>query len=383
MDTFTREDLEQLIKTPQAPCVSIYHATKQEGGGRVPDPAGFKNLLREAEDALAKAGASPADMKSRMAGLEGLSDNRDFWSSAFQGIAAFAGSEGVKAWRLPLAFPDRVVVASRFHILPLIPLVSEAHRFYLLALSQNAVKLFQGDRAGLRPLQVEGMPANLTEALQYYNIHMDVLFRSTTSHGNTPYAGRGAAIEEDAENLERFVRPIIQSLEHALHNDKLPIVVASTTRLAGALREFGAALPLAKKIVRGNPDRLSGAELHAKAWAALAPVFQEAHRSVVRHFAHLDGTGRVSTRLEEILQAADAGRIEMLLVEEGAERWGSVNPSDWTVSLHARPEAGDEDLLDRAAAATLSNRGKVWVLPKEDFAGLQTAGSPVGSIYRY
>lgn len=383
MEPFTREDLAQLIKSAHAPCVSIYHATKQEGGGRVPDVAGFKNLLREAEHALAKAGANAADTKSRMAGLEELLANRDFWSRTFQGVAVFAGSDGVKAWRLSAAVPDRVVVGSRFHILPLIPLVSEAHRFYLLALSQNSVKLFQGDRAGLRPLPVPGMPANLTEALQYYNIHMDVLFRSTSSHGNTPYAGHGAAIEEDSTNLERFVRPIVQSLERALKNDKLSIVVAATDRLAGALRQFGAALPIAQGFVRGNPDRLSAEELHGKAWAVLAPVFQEAHQRVVRQYAELGGTGRAGTGLEEILRAADAGRIEMLLIEEGAERWGSVNPSSWAVSLHARPETGDEELLDRAAAATLSQRGQVWVLPKEEFAGLQTEGSPVGSIYRY
>jgi release factor family 3 len=383
MDSFTREDLAQLIKTAHAPCISIYHATKREGGGRVPDVAGFKNLLREAENSLAKAGASAEDTKSRMAGLEELLDNRDFWSSTFEGLAVFSGIDGVTAWRLPAAVADRVVVGSRFHILPLIPLVSEAHRFYLLALSQNSVKFFQGDRAGLRPLHVEGMPANLAEALQYYNIHMDVLFRSTTSHGNTPYAGRGAAIEEDTENLERFVRPIIQSLERALHNDKLPIVVASTARLAGALREFGAALPIAQGIVRGNADRLSEEALHKKAWAVLAPVFLEERRRVVRHFADMDGTGRVSTRLEEILQAAEEGRIDTLLLEAGAERWGSVNPSSWAVSLHARPEPGDEELLDRAAAATLGNRGQVWVLPKEEFADLRMAGSPAGSIYRY
>ena len=382
MEIFTRKDLKLLIKDAQPPCISIYLATKRGGAGRAQDHAAFKNLVREAEQALDRMGAGGA-ARSRLASLEALIDDRDFWSGTGDGVAAFSGGGGLRAWRLSAAVPDRVVVGPRFHILPLIPLVPEAHRFYLLALSQNSVKLYQGDRDGLRLLTVEGMPANLAEALQYNDVQMQVLFRSTSGHGNSPYAGHGAAIEEDTANLERLVRPIVQSLEGVIRREKFPIVVAATDRLAGALREFGPTLPIAQGIVQGNADRLSEGELHAKAWAELASVFEDERRRVVQRYAELDGTVRASRGLEEILRAAEEGRVWMLLLEAGAEQWGALSPTSGTVSLHAQAQPGDEELLDRAAAATLGHRGQVWVLPKEELAAVQPAGSPVAAVYRY
>jgi hypothetical protein len=383
METFTRQDLMQLIKDPQAPCISIFLATKRGGAGRSQDHAAFKNLLREAGQALAALGVAAAAVRSRLASLEALLGDRDFWSKTGRGIAVFSDAGGMRAWRLPTEVADRVVVGKRFFVLPLIPLLPDAHRFYVLALSQNAVQLYQGDGDGLLPLPAEGMPASLAEALRYNNIQPQALSRSTPGHGSTQYSAQGAATEEDTENLERLVRPIVRALEGVVKKEPLPIVVAATERLAGALRQFGSALPLAKEIVHGNPDRLSAAELHAKAWAMLAPEFEAERRHAVERYTELDGTVRASRGLEEILRAADEGRVWMLLLEAGAERWGALNPASGTVSVHAQAQSGDEELLDRAAAATLGHRGQIWVLPKEELPAALLAGSPVAAVYRY
>jgi hypothetical protein len=51
--------------------------------------------------------------------------------------------------------------------------------------------------------------------------------------------------------------------------------------------------------------------------------------------------------------------------------------------VHAQAQSGDEELLDRAAAATLGHRGQIWVLPKEELPAALLAGSPVAAVYRY
>ena len=149
MEEFTRTDLMGLIKNPQAPCISIYMATKRGGAGRAQEHAGFKNLVREAGQALTRMGTGADTVQSRLASLEALVNDRDFWSRTGDSVAVFADAGGMRAWRLSAAVADRVVVGPRFLILPLIPLLPEAHRFYVLALSQNSVKLFQGDGEGL------------------------------------------------------------------------------------------------------------------------------------------------------------------------------------------------------------------------------------------
>ena len=75
-----------------------------------------------------------------------LLQDSHFWQHQSDGLAIFLSSNRARRYRLPLNFAELVVVADHFHISPLLPLFTGDGQFYILALSQNEVRLLLGTR---------------------------------------------------------------------------------------------------------------------------------------------------------------------------------------------------------------------------------------------
>jgi hypothetical protein len=73
------------------------------------------------------------------------------------------------------------------------------------------------------------------------------------------------------------------------------------------------------------------------------------------------------------------GAVQELLVAIGEHRWGSYDPQSMEVELREEPEAGDQDLLDVAAAYTLVNGGTVHAFNVEELP----ENAPVAATLRY
>ena len=82
-------------------------------------------------------------------------------------------------------------------------------------------------------------------------------------------------------------------------------------------------------------------------------------------YRRLAGTGRTAAGLAPVLSAAEAGRVDTLFLRPEAERWGRYVTGDDSVTLHERPEPGDDELLDRVASQTLRTSGRVLPMPEE------------------
>ena len=79
------------------------------------------------------------------------------------------------------------------------------------------------------------------------------------------------------------------------------------------------------------------------------------------------------------MQAADQGRVDVLLLDERTELWGTYDPTLAELEVHAEPEAGDEDLLDKAAFYTLARGGTVFTVASDSMPD----GGPAAAILRY
>ncbi len=86
-----------------------------------------------------------------------------------------------------------------------------------------------------------------------------------------------------------------------------------------------------------------------------------------------------SSRLEAILPAAVDGRVDRLLVQQGARQWGVFDADKRTVSFNEAPTKENEDLLNTAATETCLTQGSVYLLPRDRMP----EGAPIAAIYRY
>lgn len=94
-------------------------------------------------------------------------DDRPFWQHGSDGLAVFLARDLFRSYRLPIRFDELVAVSNRFHTKPLLPLLTGDGRFYVLALSQNDVRLFLCTKYSVSEVNLEGVPRSLEEALRY------------------------------------------------------------------------------------------------------------------------------------------------------------------------------------------------------------------------
>jgi len=383
MHLLSKEELRTLMEKPEGWCVSMYMPTHRSFPETKQDPIRFKNLLREAEERLKAAGLRSPDAKKMLKQAQPLLKDSLFWQHQSDGFAAFVHSGGFSHYRLPLRLDELVVVADRFHIKPLLSLFSNDGRFFLLALSQNEVRLFLCSRYSTSELELEGVPESLSEALMYDDPEKQLQFhtRTPTVGGGRAaiFHGHGAGTDDAKNNILRYFQQVDQGLREILREERGPLILAGVDYLFPIYREANSYSHLMDTGIAGNPEGWKAEELHAQAWKIVESHFLKAQEDVLAQYEQLKGSGRTSNDLKAIVQGAYEGMIDTLFVAAGIQRWGCYDSGMRTVHLHPHAEPGDEDLIDFAAVHTIFNRGTVYPMKPED---VPDRGAVAG-IFRY
>lgn len=383
MDFLTKDDLKTLMQRREGWCVSLYMPAHRTVPEALQDPIRFKNLLRQAEERLQTGGLRAPEAKQMLASAEQVLDNSQFWQHQSDGLVTFVAADLCRFYRLPLPFQELAVVTDRFHLTPLLPLLSSDGRFYVLALSQNEVRLLQCTRHVVTTVELEGIPKSMAEALKYDDPQRQLQFHTGTPPGTgrrpAIFHGYGVGIDDAKDNILRYFRQVDHGLRELLRGEQAPLVLASVDYLLPIYREATTYAHLMDEGVSGNPEGRLAQELHAQAWKLVEPYFRQAQEEALNQYHQLAGTGRTSTDLRDILPAAAHGRVESLFVAVGVQRWGTYDRATDTITVHQEGQPGDEDLLDLAAMLTISNSGSVYAVEPDKVPGEM----PLAALYRY
>ncbi len=385
MSTLSKDELKVLLETQSRSfdSVSIFMPTYKLGAELRQNPVRLKNLLREVEERLANGAPRPVEVKKFLTPLRELLKDGLFWQHPDDGLAIFLSQEMFRYYRLPLNFKELVVVSDRFHIKPLLPLFSGDGRFYVLALSQNEVKLLQCTRYAAKEMDLAGVvPLSLAEALNYDEVERTLQYHSGTSgKGKESIVVHGQGSGDVAKkNIMRYFLQIDRGLQREiLREENAPLVLAGVDYLQPIYKEANTYQHLFDGAITGNPEGLSAEELRKRAWTLVQPHFDQAQAAAISEYRHLIGTGHTSNNIEEIVSNAYLGRVELLFVALGVQRWGTFDGSSNTIKMHEKAEPCDADLLDLAAAHTLIHRGMVYAIEPEQIPD----GLPVAAVFRH
>ena len=369
MSFLSRSEIEQLAEKRGGWCVSIFMPAHRAGTEIQQDPIRLKNLLGQAQERLVTAGLRSPEAQTLLEPAQGLISRPEFWRHQSDGLALFLSSKSFWSYRLPFNFKELVVAADRFHIKPLLPLVSGDGRFYVLALSQNEIRLLQGTRYSVGQVDLTDVPESLAEVLKWDDPEKRLQWHSRTGNQTDGRAaifhGHGVASADDPKDyIRRYFHRIDEGLAQVLADEAAPMVLAGVEYLLPIYKEANSYRHLMEEGVTGNPEQLSAKELHQRAWKIVAPVFQQEQRQAVERYQRLAGAGSelASNALKAVVPAAHDGRVEVLFVGTGAQRWGGFDPRTRTVDVHETAEPGDEDLLDYAAIQTFLKGGTVFAV---------------------
>jgi hypothetical protein len=290
-------------------------------------------------------------------------------------------------YRAPLHFDKLIVVSERFHVKPLFRLFTGDGRFFVLAISQNAVRMLECTRYSYDEIDLAGVPKSMAQALPYDHPEKQTQFHTGTSAPGAGYPrpaifhGQGVGVDDTKMNLLRYFRRIDKQLQELLPDEQAPLVLAGVEYLLPIYREASHSSHLIHEGIEGNPENLSGRKLHQQAWKIVHPLFNAAQKEAVMQYHRLSDSAsdQASNDLEKIVPAAYAGRIETLLAATGVQHWGMFDPRTNKVQLHSEAKPGDEDLLDLAAVQTFLKKGTVYALDPKDMPD----DSAVAAIFRY
>ena len=372
MSLLSIDEIKTLVEQPKGLCVSIYMPTYRAGD--IPqNPIRFKNVMRKAEELLKENGLSDTEALDLLKPAQEI-DNSDFWEHQDHGLAIFIAEGIFRYYSVPLSWPELVVVTDHFHLKPLLTLLINDGEFYILALSQKQIRFLECTRSSVREIELEDIPTNMDDALQYDETAKEGQNRIMTSKGgtNNPYQhagsfhGQGSPDQDDIkQDLLQFFHLIDAGLQKYLKGKKAPLVLTGVEYIFPIYREANTYQHLVEEGINGNTKILTPEELQAEAWKIVEPIFSQAQEEAIEHYRELAAVQKASTDLKEAVPAAYYGRVEQLFVAVGVQQWGSFDPQTNTIYLHSEAEVGDEDLLDSAAIQTLLNGGTVYAVEPE------------------
>lgn len=384
MKPLSRAELEALMARREGLCASIYAPMVKAGPETQQNPIRFKNLLRRAQDGLEERGWSPKDAERFLQPAAELLHDSPFWQHQDDGLAVFLAEGFFRHHLLPLEVRELAVIEDRFHLKPLLPLLSGDGRFYVLALSQKHVRLLEATRHSVREVDLGDLPTSLNDALGYEVEESHLQYHTGTRTGGEKnrspvYHGHGGGEDDAKAEILKFFNLLDDGVGSLLGDRREPMVLAGVEFLFPIYREAADYPHLADGGVPGNPDELNDEVLRDRAWPLVEPVFRRGQEEAEARFRELLGTGQASAQLEEVVTAAYDGRVESLFVALGTRRWGRFDPESRQVVLAEGNGPGTEDLVDAAAIQSVLKGGAVFAVEADQVP----EGGPVAAVFRY
>lgn len=301
--------------TPKAgsPCLSIYAGSEIE----------LAHLMEQAE-VLGLKSYDARTVDSLLKPVHRVFKNMEFKDSNFP-IALFSSKGFSGCARVPFRTKPLSVVASSFHVKPLLKWMQREHPFSLLVLREQDAVLYQGSLSHFEVL----------ERLEYRELRtMDGVFNA----------------------LDRAVYRSIQS-------SRVPLILAGDLELIEIYRSVSGYRAIVDDVIV-EPKIYENADLlHAAAVKALDPFLEQRESHHLASFWAAERSGRTSSVLQEIVQFSLGKKVKHLFVNEKMNVWGKIDHHTGTFTYSPHQIETEDDVLDDLAEIVLKNHGAVTVLP--------------------
>ncbi len=367
IETPTLKQIGALHRTRSDACVSIYLKTTPLTQDIGQSRTNLGNLVRTAITQLEEAGLPKRRIWPLEEHLGLLLEDDDFWEHQASSLAILVSPERIHTFRLANDLHDMVEVSDRFHLKPLLRAVTFAHVAYVLAVSENAVRLVEmSANLPAREIKVPNMPKDAASAVGKKSI-------------NESGSGRRIqGLEGQKIRLGQYIRQIDAALRPILKGSDTPVILASTLPVDALFRSL-TALPLLPQTIETSPDRMTPAELAEAARPVLDAQYDSQIKDFHEVFEQRTGQSRTTTDVSDASRAATFGGIDTLLVDFDSVSAGTVDDETGAITFAEQPGAASYGIIDEIAGRALNSGAHVMAVRKADIPG----GKELAAILRY
>lgn len=384
MELISQQEFEKLAQFTNEVCVSIFIPTQRaghevlEGKNRI----NLKSKWNEIKQQLEQKGVSAEKIKNIANPIEELLQDKDFWRHQSDGLAVFSAEGFFDKYTLPIHFEEYHYISKEFYIKPLVPILSEDGRFYLLSLQLEDVTLYEATQHSIGVIYVEDLiPTRLQERVGFDYKEKALQSRpQRQGEGHTEYHGHDGADNNKKSEIFRYFKAVDQGLETVLHNKKTPLVIASQDSFFPIYKEANTYQYLYEEEAVGNPAYIDMLELHERALKIIEPFFEKTKREKLKKFEDLNQTDKTSASVHDIIPAIIQGKVDTLFLEHKEDLWGTYNEEKMAVEIQDGQTSENTSLMNLAAKAVIEHGGTVFLIEPE---AMPEKSSKMNALYRF
>ena len=271
IDIPTLAEFKALASIKGETCVSLYVPTEPLRERERQNRIALKDLAAQALQQVKEAGVdkrriAPFEAQIRHlvgADEEDVDDDKirklqhkkpdpldEFWKFQGHGLAVLATPQMMRTFRMPYRPKPLAEVANRFHLTPLIRVMTSPHDVFVLALAEKGVRLVR-IFVNLPPARIHlpDLPKDAEEVAHRASIRE----RNQKGHLQGSEAAKFL--------LYKFARRIDRALHGVLAGRLAPLVLAADEPLASIYRSVNTYPGLMDEMIAGNPNLMSDAQL--------------------------------------------------------------------------------------------------------------------------
>jgi hypothetical protein len=368
VDIPSQQEIKLLNKRRADACISIYlpttPLTQQAGSSQTV----LKNLSKRAFDQLREIGFDKRRLELIQERIDELLEDARFWRLMANSLAVLVTPDDLRTYRLANNLQERVEVSDRFSLKPLLRSVTFPYTAFVLAISENAVRLIEVS-ADYKPqeISVQGLPKNASDA-----VNKSTLNSRGPSGRIQGSEGQNVRLGQYARVVDAAIRPILAGLD-------VPFILAASEPLASIYRSVNSFPGLLGEGILHIDDRTSSADLASAATPVLDRRYAEDLEAVRQVYQDRAGSGRACNEIADVARAATFGAIETLLVDIDASLPGFIDEQSGALLLASETGPSTYDVIDEIAGRALSSGAKVLAVRSQDIPG----GGAVVAILRY
>lgn len=386
IDFIDNEMLEELINYRDDVCISIYLPMAQRGADVQGNPVRLENELKDVKAQVQERGFSKTQIDELLQEARDLIDDSQYWQQQQEGLALFLAPGFFDVFRLPTRLEPLTVITGRFHVKPLLAFLSGDGQYYILALSQDNVRLLRATHHNLEEIDAEQIPVSMEEALAFEDPEEQLQHHTTTAGGSGSPKGSPDVVhhghsmdDEERQRLRRFLKEVAGGVAETLPDNRAPLVVTAVDYMHPMFAEAYREDNLVGEGIETSLTEISDEEMHRRSWEIVAPLFKQAQEEARATFDNLKHTDQASDDVSLIVPAAFQGRIDILFIARDVHEWGEYDVERNEIRMNDSGKSNSDDLLDFAAVHTLANGGDVYVVDGAEMPG----ATSIAAILRF
>lgn len=307
-DQLTGEELALVQKRQGGICVSVIVPTHRLSPERRADPLEVEKALTEAKAYLNQR-YPENDNRPLVRSLDELYEQIDFKHNS-EGVGLFVSRDIRQLVHFYFPVKEKIMISDGFETRDWIYQVYYSKPYFLLFLTENDARLYEGALDHLEEVVDKNFPRAFTEDYAY----------NKPSRGSS-YTGNAFAkeFERDKTQLkELHYEGFLKGMDDVLDNylvEEIPLVVTGAPQTLGFLKKITRHLHIAGEL-EGNYEHKPLNELGALSWELMKKFLDQEKQMLVEFWKEKVGQGQGVSGIAGCWQAAKEGRAFKLLVEK-------------------------------------------------------------------